>query len=700
MAVRTPPTPDLEELEAPERVVVVGSAERQRLPGLVRYAIWAVAVIVVIAVGLQLSGGFPASLTVDVASKFRQFNDWVIENQRTSPLFVDFLVPLRDGIQTTYDQLVQVLSRMTWFGLVAFAAAVAGLVAGWRLAVLAACGFIFMGALGLWEPSVQTLGLIVFGVSTALLIGIPFGIWAGRRPTVERMIRPVLDAMQTIPAFSYLVPGVLLFGIGVPTALLATVIFAIPPAIRLTSLGVRQVPDTSLEVGRSFGTTSGQLLLQVQLPLARPAILLGVNQTIMMALGIVVIAASVGVGGLGQVVLDGLNNLNVGAALAGGLAIVALAIVLDRVTSAWGVRDRKRRGATTIHVYGREISRLAAAVLALALVVVAVLVGRQLLKQQEFPSSWTVSIESPVNDALSWTTRTFGGVTTSITNVTVKYALDPLKNLLTDLPWWMVSGFAALIGWRVSRRRGLPVLAFACIAAVGVLGMWDDAMNTLSQVMVAVVASVVLAIPIGIWCARNDRVERALRPILDTMQTMPQFVYLVPVVALFAPGRVPGVIAGLVYALPPGIRLTNLGIRQVPTEIVEAAEAYGASPWQTLWKVQVPLARPSILLGVNQTVIMVFSVVIIAGLVGGAGLGLQVVNGLSHDPGAGLVAGICIMLLAIVIDRITQAMGQVTRTVTTRTRTFGGGSGPSETRAVAVATDVSDTTSREGEESV
>ena len=142
--------------------------------------------------------------------------------------------------------------------------------------------------------------------------------------------------MQTIPAFSYLVPVVLLFGIGVPTALIATVIFAIPPAIRLTSLGIRQVPETSLEVGRSFGSTSRQLLRRVQLPLAKPAILLGVNQTIMMALGIVVIAASVGVGGLGQVVLDGLNNLNVGAALAGGLAIVALAIVLDRTTSAWG----------------------------------------------------------------------------------------------------------------------------------------------------------------------------------------------------------------------------------------------------------------------------------------------------------------------------------------------------------------------------
>jgi glycine betaine/proline transport system permease protein len=180
------------------------------------------------------------------------------------------------------------------------------------------------------------------------------------------------------------------------------------------------------------------------------------------------------------------------------------------------------------------------------------------------------------------------------------------------------------------------------------------------------------------------------------MQTMPQFVYLVPVVALFAPGRVPGVIAGFVYALPPGIRLTNLGIRQVPREIVEAAEAYGANARQTLWKVQMPLARPSILLGVNQTVIMVFSVVIIAGLVGGSGLGLQVVNGLSHDPGSGMVAGICIMLLAVSIDRITQAMGEVTRVGATRKRALGWMPGPSARRAAAVAPDDAEAASSAG----
>ncbi len=619
--------------------------------------------IVVVIIGLQLTGGFPKGLTVEAAKPFNAFNDWVTNNQNTSPIFEYFLIPLRKWIQSTFDQTVLFLSRMTWFGVVVTAAALAGFLAGWRMAIVAAAGFLVMGALGLWAPSIETLALVIFAVAIAVAIGVPMGIWAGRRSRVDRALRPVLDAMQTIPAFSYLVPAVLLFGILVPPALVAAVIFAIPPAIRLTSLGIRQVPDTALEVGRSFGTTDRQLLRKVQLPFAKPSVMLGVNQTIMMALGLIVIASSVGFGGLGRVVLDALDLLNVGAALMGGLAIVAMAIVLDRVTFAWSRRGRELRGSKETRLFRWTVSRRLALVLTVVVCVAGVMFGRQILQQQDFPQSLTVSFASQVNTAVDWVTTTFGGITSAITTGMIRYLLDPLYKLLTNVPWWMVCGFAALIGWRVSRRWTLPVLAFVCIGSVGVIGLWDPAMNTLSQVIVAVVIAVALAVPIGIWSGRSDRVQQVLKPILDTMQTMPQFVYLVPAVALFSVGRVPAVIAALVYALPPGIRLTDLGIRQVPKDIVEAADAFGAKPWQTLWKVQVPLARPSILLGVNQTVIMVFSVVIIGGLVGGEGLGYLVVNGLSHDPGTGMVAGIAILLLAIVMDRITQAMGQAPRRV-------------------------------------
>lgn len=512
---------------------------------------------------------------------------------------------------------------------------------------------------------------------------------------VESALRPVLDAMQTIPAFSYFVPFALLLGIGAPPSIAATVIFAIPPAIRLTSLGIRSVSESSLEVGHSFGATSRQMLRKVQLPLAKPSVMLGVNQSIMMALGIVVLAATIGAGGLGQSVLDALSTLNVGEALAAGLAIVAMAIVFDRVTFAWGRGDRAQRGSGGTRIFGVAISRRVVLVIALLAVVAAVIIGRQVLRQQDFPVGLTWSFAEPVNQAESWVLRTFGGLTTGVTGAMVRYMLDPLFRLLTGVPWWMVCGFAALIGWAVSRRWTLPLMAFLLLAAVGVIGMWDPAMNTLSQVLVAVAIAVVLAIPLGVWSGKSDRVHAIFKPILDTMQTMPQFVYLVPAVALFGVGRVPGVIAALVYALPPGIRLTDLGIRQVPKDIVEASDAFGATSMQTLWKVQLPLARPSILLGVNQTVIMVFSVVIIAGLVGGAGLGYLVVDGLSHDPGIGVVAGVAILLMAIVIDRITQALGQASPE--RRMADRGGSSVMAPSRVAASSVGEDEGTQREGD---
>jgi glycine betaine/proline transport system permease protein len=651
-----------------------------------RRLIWAGVVVAVIAVGLvAFTGGFPESLVIDAAKPFNAFNDWVIEHQRTHPLFVHFLVPLKNGINSAVDQIVLGLSRLTWLGLTVAVGAIAGLLAGWRMGIGAAAGFFLIGVLGLWPGALDTLALVLLSVAVALAIGIPVGILCARHPMLERALRPVLDAMQTIPAFSYLVAVVLLFSIGAATAMIATVIFALPPAIRLTSLGIRHVPEDTIEAGAAFGATKRQILRRIQLPLARPSIMLGVNQTIMMAFGIIVIAASVGYPGLGLSVYKALQAQRIGDALAGGLAIVAMAIVLDRVTYGWSQRERKTRGAPTVRLFGWVVSRKVAALLALGVVILAVIVGRQVLRQQDFPDAWVVKIAGPVDDTADLIVRHFGGFTTSVTDVSVRFALDPLQKLLLGLPWWMVCLGAAAAAYAAARRIPLAIASFLCIALIGFAGMWEAAMDTLSQVIVGVIVSVAIAIPLGIWAARSDRAQRAMRPILDGMQTLPQFVYLVPVIALFHVGRVPGVIAALIYALPPCIRLTDLGIRQVPADRVEAAVAFGATDNQLLRKVQLPLAKPSIMLGVNQTIMMVLSVVIIAGLVGGGGLGYQVILGLSHDPGAGLVAGLCILLLAIVIDRITQALGQPGRRPTGGEHGVGWFFGTSRARREAVS---------------
>ena len=660
MAVQAPPSKAAggvaESLGPPP---AVGAEPSSPWPGRIA---WTIGVVAALAVGLLwLRPGFPERLVIGVDDWFASVDTWIIDNQQTHWLFTTVLGPIGDGVTAAVEGVIDALSRMTWLGLLVGAASLAGLVAGWRMAVLTAAGVLSFGVLGVWTESVETLGLVLVSVLVALAIGMPLGVWAGRRPRIERSLRPVLDAMQTIPAYSYLLPAVLFFGIGYPPALIATVIFAIPPAARLTSLGIRDVSPTALEVADSFGSTSRQKLAKVQIPLAKPSMMLGVNQTIMMALGMVVIAAVVGAAGLGRQVLDGLKQLDVGEALNGGIAIVVMAIVLDRVTTTWSQRGRQPPRPLTVG--RRRVSRAVLIGAAIAVTILAVIVGRQMLRQQEFPEQWTTSVAAPTNAIVEWSQENLVGITDVIANVMLRAFLDPLRDLLIGLPWWMVAGGAALIAWRVSGPR-LAVGSFLCIMGIGLLGTWDLSMDTLSQVLVAVVIAIAIAIPIGVLAARSRTLERVMKPVLDAMQTMPAFVYLVPVLLLFAPGRVPAVIASVVYALPVGIRLTTHGILGVPKETVEAAESFGSTSGQLLRKVQFPLARPSILLGVNQTIMMVLAVVIIAGLIGGGGLGFDILNSLSkRQIGQGLVGGLSILLLAIVLDRITQAMGSSQRSM-------------------------------------
>jgi glycine betaine/proline transport system permease protein len=280
-----------------------------------------------------------------------------------------------------------------------------------------------------------------------------------------------------------------------------------------------------------------------------------------------------------------------------------------------------------------------------------------------FPAAWRVPLNQPVDAAVAWMRDNLfhiGGSTVFGTGplsdfITIDI-LNPLRFLFVEwLPWPVVILLVMLAAFTTGGWR-LALAAAAGMLLLGLLGMWALGMDTLSQVLAAVAVTIGIALPLGILTSYSNTVRSLLRPVLDTLQTIPSFVFLVPVIMLFNIGRVPGLIAAVLYALPPGIKLIDLGIRQVAPETVEAAHSFGSTYRQTLFKVLLPLSLPSIMLGINQIIMMVLAMVVISGLVGGAGLGLEAVTGLAKDQtGRGIEAGLAIVILAMILDRITQA---------------------------------------------
>ncbi|MFE2935728.1 ABC transporter permease [Streptomyces sp. NPDC059278] len=622
-----------------------------------RTALVAGAALLALLLGTLLLGGgtWPARLAVDLSGPLGHASDWIIDNRDSHPLFLYFFGHISNAVVLSVRAVYLVLLAAGWAGVTAAAGLVAWRVAGIRPALTAVAAFAVCGLLGMWVPTMQTLALMAVAVTASVLLGALLGLAAGLSDRVHRALRPVLDTMQVLPAFAYLLPVVLVFGIGVPAAVLATVVYAAPPMARLTALGLRGADAGVMEAAASLGATGRQRLLTARLPLARKELLLGVNQSIMMALSMAVIASVIGAGGLGDRVYQALASVDVGAALAAGVPVVLLAVVLDRVTAAAG----ERIGAGPARRTGPGQAVAAAGTVAV------VLVGRY-TDRLSWPDAWTVDIAASVNRVVDWMTAhlysgvpAVGGTADWAARFTT-WILDPVRDGLQWLPWWtvllLVAVLAQLIGtWRTA------LTAVLAMAAIGVLGKWDPALDTLAQVLAAVAVTLLAGVATGIAAARSPRLERLLRPVLDVFQTMPQFVYLIPVVALFGVGRAPAVAAAVVYALPAVVRITTQGMRAVDPAVLESSRSLGATGWQQLRRVQFPLARPALLLAVNQGVVLVLAVVIIGGLVGGGALGYDVVFGLAQgDLATGLVAGAAIVCLGLMLDRVTQPAGKET----------------------------------------
>ncbi|MEV6674753.1 ABC transporter permease subunit [Streptomyces sp. NPDC051162] len=609
----------------------------------------AAAVLVPVAAATWGSGAWPHALTVDLSGPLGRANDWIIDNRDSHWLFLYFFGYISGGIIDSVHAVYTVLLALGWAGVTAGATLLAWRVAGVRVAVTTVVSFAVCGLLGMWVPTMRTLALMVVAVAASVAVGALLGLAAGLSDRTFRALRPVLDTMQSLPAFAYLMPVVLIFGIGVAPAVLATVVYAAPPMARLTALGLRSTDKGVMEAVESLGATGRQRLLTARLPLARRELLLGVNQTIMMALSMAVIASVIGADGLGDRVYQALSTVDVGSALAAGIPIVLLAIVMDRTTAAAGAE-----GSAVTRIGGRT-----AWLIALAGTAAVALAGRA-LSALNWPDGWNVAIAGPVNDAKDWMVDHLysglpgvGGTADWAAHYT-GWILDPLRDGLQALPWWGALLLVAALAWLIGTWR-TALTAVLALAAIGVLGRWEISLDTLSQVLAAVAVTLVLGFAIAVPAARSARVERLLRPVLDVCQTMPQFVYLIPVVALFGVGRAPAAAAAIVYALPAVVRITSQGLRQVNPGALESARSLGATSGQQLRQVQFPLARPQLLLAVNQAVVLVLSVVIIGGLVGGGALGYDVVFGLAQgDLATGLVAGAAIVCMGLMLDRVTQ----------------------------------------------
>lgn len=603
-------------------------------------------IVALVATQVLLRGTsyYPESWERDAASTVNDFQSWVRDNRDTNWLLHGVLRPIGDFVRTCYEELRDVLLNLPWFFLPLLVLLVIMRSGRWVTATVVSLGLAYIEFADLHREGMETIALMAFCIAACIVIGFPLGILAGLNPKVERVLRPTLDAAQSLPITFYLVPCVLFFGIGQVPAAIATVVFGVPPMIRITALGIRQVPEASVEAGRIFGSNRWQLLWKVQAPQAMKSFVTAVNQTIMMCLGMVVIGGLVGSGGLGSEQISTLKLRSPGRSFLVGLAIFAVAMAFDRTTRSLTDREKVWRfpartywmGASAVLFGGWLIARLADA--------------------KRVPWTFDNDIVEPVDDFIKWVRDQFGDQLQWLNDFIVRDVVIRLRELLgISLAWPVLIGAVVLVALLL-RGWWFALFTAGGLVLIGLLGMWAPALETLAQVVVAVVIAILISVPLGIFVGRRSRLEGVLEPMLDALQTFPSLVYAIPFVMLFQVGYVPGILATVLYAIPPGVRLTALAIKQVPPETLEASTTFGATPMQRLWGVHVPLAMKGIMLALNQVIMMAMSMVIVAGLFGGQGLGFKAVEALTKpDTGVGVESGLALLVMAIILDRLSQS---------------------------------------------
>ena len=670
--------------------------------------LWAVLILATLALlAIRGTAGwlveYPVEWVVPITPWLNAFMFWCVDT--VGPAFRAFSAAV-DVPMTAVRELLNWLPWSVTLTLVTF---VAWAVAGWRLAVFAFCATLYMPVIGYWTESMNSLALVAVSVPTAVGIGFGLGTLAFFSRRAERIITPTLDLMQTVPAFAYLLPILLLFGFGPVVGLIASILYAFPPTVRNTHLGLMRVPTEVIEAGLMSGATPGQLFWRVRAPSALRQILLGVNQTTMAAFSMVIIASIIGgTADIGWEVLSTMRKAQFGESLLAGIVIALMAMVMDRLTAAAATAEPRDPGGPR-HLLARHRNAFVAVGLGLAVGLLAQLVPIL----NEYPEAWEIYPAQYLNDAVTWLVVEHAKTINLIKSWAFFFVMLPVKTGLdltvtpftwgfeftaplrhgyavlaaatvayvamrrgigravliaflaimlyfgiTRLPWPAMLAMAALLGWQL----GGPRLALGTAAGLGFLivaGVWPQTMLSVYLCGLAVLLSFAIGAVLGILASEYDGLSAFLRPINDTLQTMPLFVILIPFVMIFKIGEFTALLAIMAYAIVPAIRYAEHALRNVPGEVVEAATCFGCTRLQLLWRVKLPLAMPVIMLGLNQTIMFGIAMLVIAALVGTNGLGQRVYIGLGDgDFGVGIVAGIGMAFIAMIADRMTQGLSR------------------------------------------
>ncbi len=643
---------------------------------------------------------FPNDVLIPLSDWINIFMDWFIDTFRVVFHAISWFLgwPMK--------WLQGLLHWLPWPATIAIFVALAYVAKGWKLALFTLCALFYMVVVGYWDKSTNTLALVGVSVPLSILIGAAMGTVAFRYRWARMIIEPTLDLMQTIPTFAYLIPILLLFGFGPVVGMIASAIYAAPPLARNVLLGLSRVPSDVVESGRMSGSTNRQLLWWVQFPSAMPTIMIGVNQTIMAALSMVIIAAVIGSSAdIGWEVLSTMRRARFGESLLAGIVIALLAMVMDRTSRGFAERQGELR-IDSGSFWRRHRNLTISAIV----VVAAIVLGQFILPLRVWPDGLVFFPAEPINNGLDFLIRDYGFVFNTIKKWSLFYFMLPLRVGLegvirpfswgfeltlpislayagvitalalaalrfygwracvgvtiiaallyfgvTSTPWPAFMAVVTLLAWQVGGWK-VGLGSFLGMAFMLLVGVWEQAMLSVYLCGAAVLMSFVFGCALGVWASRNDKVSAFLRPINDTLQTMPLFVFLIPVVMFFKIGEFTAFLAIIAYAIVPAVRYTEHGIRNVRPDIIEAAQALGCTRGQLLRQVQLPLALPEIMLGLNQVVMFGLAMLVIAALVGTKGLGQLVYIALgAADVGDGFVAGLSMALVAIITDRILQS---------------------------------------------